>query len=172
MLGLHWTPEGLGTDLRPKKNTRQLVSKVVCSSHVAHQKVISYSWILAITRVYSALKSTSSTTAFNCKNGRGTCQFHLRVTQLAARSSFGRKSSRVGHKSLDGFVCHLAWSQITLEMIISCKPSQTGNSRRSRQGRGSVAKQSQSITGQSEAGHKCITMVWLWLWFWGPSSCW
>ena len=44
------------------------------------------------------------------KNGRGTCQFHLRVTQLVAGSSFGRKSSQVGRKSLDVIVCHSARS--------------------------------------------------------------
>ena len=69
MLGLHRTPEGLETDLRPKMAklavTRELVGKVICSSYVTHQKVISYSWILAITRTYSPLKSTSSTIAFN-----------------------------------------------------------------------------------------------------------
>ena len=47
--------------------TPELVGKVVCSSSVTHQKVISYSWILAITRAHSLLKSTSSTTAFNCQ---------------------------------------------------------------------------------------------------------
>ena len=45
--------------------TRELVGKVVCSSYVTHQKVISYYWILTITRAYSPLKSTSSTIAFN-----------------------------------------------------------------------------------------------------------
>ena len=45
--------------------TRELVGKVVCSSYVTRQKVISYSWILAITRAYSPLQSTSSTIAFN-----------------------------------------------------------------------------------------------------------
>ena len=38
------------------------------------------------------------------KNGRGTCQFHLRVTQLAAGSPFGRKSVQIGRNSLDGIV--------------------------------------------------------------------
>ena len=33
--------------------TRELVGKVVYSSYVTHQKVKSYSWILAITRAYS-----------------------------------------------------------------------------------------------------------------------
>ena len=88
--------------------TRELVGKVVCFSYVTHQKV-SYSWVLTITLAYSPLKLTSSTTAFNRKKGRGTCQFYLRVTQLAAGSSFGCKSSQVGRKSLDGLVCHSAW---------------------------------------------------------------
>ena len=69
MLGLHRTPERLGTDLRPKNDQTRgywvLVGKVVCSSYVTHQKIISYSWILAITRAYSPLKSTNSTIAFN-----------------------------------------------------------------------------------------------------------
>ena len=62
-------------------------------------------------------------------------------------------------------------SQVTLEIFISCKllPSQTGKSRGSRPGRGSVANRSQSITGQSGVGRKCITAVWPWLRFWGPS---
>ena len=52
-------------------------------------------------------------------------------------------------------------SQVALEIFISCKllPSQTGNSRRSRPGRGSVANRSHGITGQSEVGHKCITAI-------------
>ena len=64
-------------------------------------------------------------------------------------------------------------SQVTLEISISCKllPSQTGNLRRSRPSRGSVGNRSQSITGQSEVGRKCITAVGSWLWFWGPSLC-
>ena len=44
---------------------RDLVGKVVCCSYVTHQKVISYSWILATTLDYSPLKSTSSMTIFN-----------------------------------------------------------------------------------------------------------
>ena len=61
--------------------TRALVGQVVCSSYVTHQpeKVISYSWILAITRAYSPLKLTSSATSFNHqKRSSGTCQFHFR----------------------------------------------------------------------------------------------
>ena len=50
-------------------------------------------------------------------------------------------------------------------------PSHTGNSRRSRRGHRSVANQSQSITGQSEAGCKCIMAVGPRLSFWGLSSC-
>ena len=45
--------------------TRELIGKFLCPSYLTHQKVISYSWILAITWAYSPLKSTSSTTVFN-----------------------------------------------------------------------------------------------------------
>ena len=56
-------------------------------------------------------------------------------------------------------------------IFISCKllPSQTGNSRRSRPGSGSVDNRSQSITSQSEVGRKCITAAGPLLWFWGLS---
>ena len=56
-------------------------------------------------------------------------------------------------------------SQVTLKIFISCKllPSQTGNSRRARPGRGSAANRSQNITGQSEVGRKCFTAVGSWL---------
>ena len=104
MLGLHWTPEGLRTDLRTKNcqthSYLELVGKIVCSSYVTRQ-VISHSWIIAITRAYSPLKSTSSATTFNCQNGRTACQFHLQVTQIAVGSSFGRKSVHDGHNLLD-----------------------------------------------------------------------
>ena len=143
--------------------TRELVAKVVCSSYITHQKVIIYSWILAITQAYSSLKSTSSTTTFNRQNHRGTCQFRLRVTQLGAGSSFGRKSSQVVCKLLGGwhrmsFGTVVNRSQVTLEIFISCKLllSQTGNSRQSRPGRGLVANQLQSIPSQSVVDRKCI----------------
>ena len=57
--------------------------------------------------------------------------------------------------------------------FISCKllPGRTGNSSRSRPGRRSGANPSQSITGQSEVYHKCITAVGPWLWLWDPSLC-
>ena len=58
-----FTPNSRGTwDWLTTKKWR---GKVVCSSYVTHQKVISYSWILAITRAYSPLKLTSSTIAVN-----------------------------------------------------------------------------------------------------------
>ena len=108
MLGLHWTPKGLGTDLRPKNGQihgySELDGKVVSSSYLTHQKVISYSWILPITRADSPLKSTSSATPFDHQNG----QFHLRVTQPAAGSYFSHKSLQVGRNSFNGLVCHSA----------------------------------------------------------------
>ena len=99
------TPNSRGTwtDLRPKMVklavNRMLVGKVLNSSYVTHQKVISYSWMLAITRTYSPLKSTSSTTAFN----RQKQSWNLSVS-LASDPT--RSWSRVGHNSLDGLVCH------------------------------------------------------------------
>ena len=58
---------GLTSDQKMAKLavTLELVGKVVCSSYVTHQKVISYCWILTITWAYSPLKSTISMTAFN-----------------------------------------------------------------------------------------------------------
>ena len=68
-LDLHRTPEGLETNLQPKNGQTRGYSGVGrqgrISSYVTHQYVISYSWILAISRAFSPLKSTSSTTAFN-----------------------------------------------------------------------------------------------------------
>ena len=61
--------------------TRELVGRVICSSYVTHQKVISYSWILAITHPCSPLISTNSKTVFNagCTPNRDQLWFDLRV---------------------------------------------------------------------------------------------
>ena len=126
--------------------TRELVGKVVWSSYATHQKVISYSWIPEIAH----WNRQGPRSLLSVKEGRGTCQFHLRVTQLAAGSSFGRWSLQVGRNSLGCLVCRSAHMlQVTLEIFISCKllPSDTGNSGRSLPGRRSVANLSQSITG-------------------------
>ena len=152
--------------------TRELVGKVVCSSYVTHQKIISYSLILAITRAYLPLKSTSSTIAFNHEKrsfvSDPSCYWILLWSQVFAGWSWFTRFPRM---SFDTVVSR---SQFTPEFFISCKllPSDTGNSRRSRPGRRSVANRSQSITGQSEVGCKCITAVGPWLWFWGPCFCW
>ena len=45
--------------------SREMIDKVVCFSYVAHQKVISYSWLLAITQAFSPLTPESFTIAFN-----------------------------------------------------------------------------------------------------------
>ena len=171
MLGLHRSPEELGTyDQKMTKLvvTRELVGKVVCSSYVTHKKVISYSWILAITRAHSPLKSTSSTIAFNRQKRSWNLSISLASDPtrswillwsqvfvgwswfiLLPRMPFGTVVNR---------------SQVTLEIFTSCKllPSDTGNSRRSRPGRRSVANRSQSITCQLEVGRKCITAVGPW----------
>ena len=181
MLGLHRTPEGLGTDLRQKITkhvaTRELVGKIVCSSYVTHQKVISYSWILAITRAYSPMKSTSSTIAFNRQ--KRSWNLSISLASEPTRSCILLWSqvfvglSEITRWPRLSFGTIVNRSQVTLEIFISWKLllSQTGNFRRSRPGRGSVANRPQSITGQSEVGRKCITAVGPWLWFWGPSLC-
>ena len=136
--------------------TRELVGKVVCSSYVTHQKVISYSWIVAITRAYSPLKSTSSTITFNRQKrswnlsislaSNPTCSCILLWSQVFVGWSW---FTRLPPMSFGTVVNR---SQVTLEIFISCKllPSDTGSSRRSRLGRRSVANRSQSITGQWE----------------------
>ena len=57
----------------------------------------SYSWILAVTLAYSPLKSTSPMITFNRQNGCGTCQFHLRVTQLGPPLVASLRRSVVNH---------------------------------------------------------------------------
>ena len=94
--------------------TRELVGKVVCFSYVTHQKVIVYSWILAITRANWPLKSTSSTIAFNRQKWSWNLSIRLRVTQIAAGSSCGRRSSQVGRMSFGTMVNR---SQVTLEFF-------------------------------------------------------
>ena len=149
MLGLHRTPEALGTDLRPKMTklviARELVGKVVWSSYVTHQKVISYSWILTITRAHSPLKSTSSTIAFN----RQKRSWNLSISLCQLPNSQLDPPLVASLRKL--VVNHSVASYVILEIFISCKllPSQTGNSRRSRPGGGSVVNRSQSIIGQS-----------------------
>ena len=115
-----------------------------------HQKVISYSWILAITRAYSSPKSTSFTTTFNSKNDRGTCQFHLRVTQLVAGSSFGRKSLKVGRNPLDGLVCHSARSYIGRKSLLKFILSHANFCRVTQVTRGGRAQ----VVGRSLIGRK------------------
>ena len=172
MLGLHRTPEGLGTDLRPKMAklaaNRDLVGKVVCSSYVTHQKVISYSWILAITRAYSPLKSTSSTIAvdrhkrsWNLSSSLAsdpTRSWILPWSQVFVGWSWFTRLPRT--RSARSYI---GLTSVTPEIFMSCKllPSDKGNSRRSRPCRRSVANRSQNITGQSEVGRKCL----------GPSLC-
>ena len=155
--------------------TRELVGKVVCSSYVTHQKVISYSWIHAITRAYSSLKSTSSTIAFNRQKRSRNLSVSLASdptrSWILLWSQIFTGRSQITRWPRMSFGTIVNRSQVTLEIFISCKflPNQTSNSRRSRPGRGSIANRSQSITGQSEV--KCITAIGPWLWFWSPSFC-
>ena len=157
--------------------TRELVGKVVCSSYVTHQKVISYPWVLAITQAYSPIKSTNSTIAFNRQKrpwnlsislaSDPTRSWILLWSQVFAGWSWFTRLPRMPFSTV------VSRSQVTLEIFISRKLvlNDTGNSRRSRPGRRSVANRSESIIGQSEVGRRCITAVRPWSWFWGPSLC-
>ena len=155
--------------------TRELVGKVVCSAYVTHQKVISYSWILAITRAYLPLKSTVSTTIFNRQ--KRSWNLSISLTSDLARSWILLWSQvfawLVVIHSMTSYVIRHGHKSVALENFSSCKllRSHTGNSGQLRPGRRSVANRSQSITGQSEVGRKCVMAVGLLLWFWGPSLC-
>ena len=139
--------------------TRELVGKVVCSPYVIHQKIISYSWILAITRAYSLLKSTSSTIAFNRQKrswnlsvslaSDPTRSWVLLWSQVFAGWSWFTRLPRMSFGTV------VSRSLVTLEVVISCKlvPSDTGNSRRSRPGRRSVAKHHRSVGDRSHVYH-------------------
>ena len=156
--------------------TPELVDKVLCSSYVTHQKVISYSWILAITRAYLPLKLTSSMIAFNRQKRLWNLSISLASdptrSWILPRSQVFAGWSQVTRLPRMSFGTVVNRSQVTLEIFISCKLlNDTGKSRRLRPDRRSVANQSQSITGQSEFGCKCVTAVGLRSWFWGPSLC-
>ena len=173
MLGLHRIPRDLRLTYDQKMAKlaviRELVDKVVCSSHVTHQKVISYSWMLAITRTYLPLKSTSPTIAFNnSKTVLQLANFTCEWPNSQLDTPFATSHCRllVVHPVASYVVRHghINRSQVTLDILISCKllPSDTGNLRRSRQGRMSVVNRSQSITGHSEVGRKCVAAVGPW----------
>ena len=116
MLGLHRTPEGLETDLRQKNGQTCAYSGVgpqgrmflLFYSPEGHKLFLdtrNNSGLLAIEidKLHDRFQPLK-------KNCRGICQFHLRVTQLAAGTSFARKSLQVGRKSLRCFVCRSAQS--------------------------------------------------------------
>ena len=167
------TPEGLETDLRPKIGETSSYSGVgrqgLCSSYVTHQKDISYTWILAMTRAYWPLKSTRSTIVVNRQKWSWNLSISLVSdptrswivlwSQVFIGWSWFTRLPRMLFRMV------VNWSQVTLEIFISYKllPSDTGNSRRLRPGCRSVANRSLSITGQSEVGRKCITAVGPWL---------
>ena len=131
------TSDWLTTKITKLVVTRELVGKVVCSSYVAHQKVISYFWILAIIRAHSPLKSKTSTTAFSHHKqswnlsislaSEPTRSWILLWSQVFASRSLFSRWPRMSCSTIANL------SHVTLEMFISCKVllSQTGNSRRS-----------------------------------------
>ena len=111
MLGLQQTPEGLGTDLQPKHGQTcgylgvggQDCMFLQCYSPEGHKLLLN-----TLNNSTHHWNRQAPWPLLTIKNGCGTCQFHLRVTQLAAESSFGRKSLQVGHNLFDGLVCHSA----------------------------------------------------------------
>ena len=105
----------------------------------------SYSWILAIVWVYSPLKSTSSMIAFYHHKR----SWNLSIS-LASDPSDGRNS-------LLEFLSHANFCRVI---------QATRGSPQSYPGRRSVTNLSQSITGQSEVGRKCIMADRLWSSFW------
>ena len=177
MLGLHRTPEGHGTDLRQKKwPNSQYLGSWSARTYVPPMLLASYSWLLSITWACSPLKSTSSTIAFNRQNQSWNLSISLasdptRSWILLWSQVFCRLV--VIHSMASSFGMVVNWSQVTLEIFISCKllPSHTGNLRQSHPSHSSVVNWLQSITGQSEVVRKCITAVGPWMWFWCQNSC-
>ena len=144
---LHRTAEGIGTDLRPKNGHtrgysgagRQGRMFLLCYSPEGHKLL---------------LKTHNNSGLLAIEIDKLHYRFDIRFTPNRDQL---RTDLRVEEKSgvfLD------SWAGKLL-------PNDTGNSGRSRPGRMSVANRSQSITGQSEVGRKCITTVGPWLWFWG-----
>ena len=180
MLGWHQnsrrTWDSLVTKMAKLAVTGELVDKVVCSSYVTHQKVISGSWILAITRAFSPLTSVSSTTVLTAKTVVEFVNFTREwpISQLdpPLAASLCRlvvihlmASYVIGH-SCESVACH-SWNFHLMQTFAKSH----GNLKRSRPCRRSVTNRSQSITGQWEVGHKSVTAVETWLWFWDPSLC-
>ena len=154
--------------------TRELVGKVVCSSYVTHQKVISYSWILAITRAYSPLKSARSSAAFNRKTVvkllNFTCEWPNSQLDPPSIASLCRL---VVIHSMASYVIQHDRKSIASHSWNFCLIRTFAESQVTRGGRAQVVvtNRSQSITGQSEVGRKCITAVGPWLRIWDPSLC-
>ena len=102
--------------------TRELISKIVNSSHATIHNIISCSGILTITRGHSPLKSTSSMTVFYHHKWLWNLSIWFAGQQLKARASFSCKffSSRSwfsrGPRMSFGLVVNR--SQITLENFL------------------------------------------------------
>ena len=149
--------------------TRELVGKVVCSSYVAHQKPIRYSWILAITRAYSPLKSTNSTTAFN----RQKLSWNLSISLVSDPtrswilfwSQFFAGWSSITRWPRMSFGTIVNRSQVTLECFISCKLCRvrqvTRGGRAQVVGRSLIGRKASQISRRSvasvsqQSGHGC-----------------
>ena len=172
MLGLHRTPEGLGTDLQPKNGQTRGYSGAGRQGRMFLQ---SYSpeghKLLLNTRNNSGLLAIEIDELHDCFYPSKTVSSTSMASDPSRKSlQVGRNFTRWPRMSLGTVVNR---SQVTLEIFISCSllPSDTCNTRRSRPGHRSVVNWSHSITDQLEVGRKCITAVGSWLWFWGPSLC-
>ena len=75
----------------------------------------------------------------------------------------------VGMVVCSSYVTHQKVISYSATFSCTLLQSHTGNSRRSHPSRRWVTNRSQSITGQSGVGRKCITLLGPWFWFWGPS---
>ena len=158
MLGLHRTPEGLGTDLQPKNDQTHGYSGVVgqgrmflfCYSLEGHKLLLNI-------RNNSGLLSTEIDKLHGRFNHqKQSWDLSISLASDPTRSWILLWSQVFANRSLITVWSRMSFgtiinrSQVTLEIPCKLLPSQTGNSRRSHPGRGSVANRSQSITDQSD----------------------
>ena len=113
-----------GTDLRPKNGQTRGYSGVGRHGRMFLPFYSPEGYKLLLnTRNNSGLLATEIDMLhdrfYSRQNGRGSCQFHWRVTQFAAGSSFGCKSLQVGRNSLDGIT---GQSQVGRRCIMAVGP--------------------------------------------------
>ena len=183
MLGLHRTPEGLETDLRPKNGQTHSYLGVGCQGRMflrchsaeGHNLLLNTRnnyGMLAIEinkrHLFQLSKTVTELVNFTCEwpNSQLDPPLVASLCRLVVIHSRASYVIRHGRKS----VASHSWNFYLMQTF--ARPGHTINSMRSGLGRRSVANWSQSIVSQSEVGHTCIRAVGLWLCFWGPSLCW